>query len=114
MSSPVEPRWNPMPLGALTVTAGTPVSVLANYPTYTGLVANKVDFQNMNSPGVGQVYIGYSGMNTTTFEGVLKVLQPGESWSLTHNVGLNVIPVKDLVVDGASSGDLVLVSCHIA
>jgi hypothetical protein len=101
-------------LGAITINPGTPVSVLANFPTQTSLVANKVEFSNLWAPGGGVAYIGYSGMNTATFAGVLKVLQPGESWSLTHNVGLNVIPVKDLVVDGAVGGDLVLVSCHVA
>lgn len=106
--------FNPMPLGAVTITAGTPVSVIVNFPTYTDLVANKVDFSNLWSPGGGQIYIGYAGMNTATYAGVLKVLQPGESWSLTHNVGLNVIPVKDLYVDGVANGDLVLVSCHVA
>ena len=105
---------NPVALGAITIVAGTPQSVIANFPTYTDLTANKVDFQNLNTPGGGQVYIGYAGMNRTTYAGVLKVLQPGESWSITHNVGLNVLPVKDFYLDGAASNDLVLVSCHIA
>ena len=106
-----EPLYNPMPLGYLTVAASA-VSVIANYPTYTDLTANKVDFQAAFGNGA-QVYIGYVGMNTATGVALLKVLQPGESWSLTHNVGSNVLPVADLYIHGDNAGDLVLVFAHV-
>lgn len=102
---------NPMSLGYLTV-GGSPVSVIENYSTYTDLVANKVECQALKT-NAGTVYVGYSGMNTTSGVGVLKALQPGESWVLAHNVGMNVIPAAELYIHGSNAGDKALVVVHV-
>jgi hypothetical protein len=105
---------NPVPLGAVAVAAaGTPVSAIANFPTYTDLYANKIDFQ-CPLTNAGQIFLGVSGMVRATSAGVRKILQPGESWSSTHNVGLNVYHVQDFYVDADNNGDVAIVSAHVA
>ncbi len=103
---------NPMSLGYLTVGAA-PVSVIDNYPDLTPLMVNKVEFQ-ANKANAGEAYVGYAGLDEDTGDDLLRVLQPGESWSLTHNVGLNVIPVHLMYVHGSTEGDVVLVVVHVA
>jgi hypothetical protein len=94
--------------------AGTPVALISNFPDYTDLYSNKIDITCPLNGNAGQVYIGSLGMNKATSAGVMKILQPGESWSITHNVGLNVFHVQDFYVDADNNGDSVIALAHVA
>jgi hypothetical protein len=108
---PVEPRWNPMPLAYVSV-AAVPVSIIVNYPTYTELTAKSIDFQ-AHIDNASPIGIGYSDINLTTGIGLLKVLQPGESWSLTDPTANANIPAKIIYIHGVGLGDKVLPSAHV-
>lgn len=99
---------NPMSLGKVAVTSGTPVSILANLPTYAGVTANKIRLQA--APGnTSAVMLGTSAtMNTTTYAGVIAIIAKGDSWELEHNVGMDKIDVDTLYIDGATTGDFVV------
>lgn len=111
---------NPFPLGRVTVAAaGTPVSILANFPTFTGnadngkdLYCNKLIIWGLPSlPSVpfagntGNVYVGSKTMNKVTLAGVIAIVPPGGSFTLQHDVGMNKYHVGDFWVDVDTNGE---------
>lgn len=103
---------NPMSLGKVAVTAGTPVSILANFASYAGVKCNKLELQAL--PGnTGNVMIGVSAtMNTTTYVDVIAILDGGERFTLQHNVGMDKIDVGTFYIDGSNTGDSVVGYLH--
>lgn len=111
----------PIALGKLAPTAGTPIRCTANLadvtdgakaygntnPATNDLWVNKLEFKAPVA-NAGNVFIGFSGMNTTTLAGVLRILEPGESWGFADPSRSNVYRAGDYMVDVATNGD----SCH--
>lgn len=112
--------FKPEPLGKLAPTAGAPIRATSNLANSTDgqkafgntspgndLWVNKIEFK-APAGNTGNVFIGKSGMNTTTLVGVIRVLEPGESWPVTEHPRGNVYHLGDWFIDVANTGD----SCH--
>lgn len=122
------PATKPLPLGLVSlVTPGTGVrltSVLdasvpadgskayGNTSSSDDLWANKIDLSAPSGNAVN-IYIGFIGMNKTTLVGVLKILEPGQEWSLTNPVGMNTYRVGELAIDADSGTPGVYGSCDV-
>ena len=102
---------NPFAYGAVTATAGTPVAVTDNFSSDTDVLAMPVAYLSIQAlkDNAGNVYIGYSDMNTTTMAGVLYVIGPGESWGVGHP-NVSTIRPRDIYIDVETTGEGVLVS----
>lgn len=107
---------NPAALGKIVVAAaGTPVSILSNFEgdqDYYGMQANKIILQALPT-NTGNVYLGYSDMDTSTGEGVLAELTPGTMWSITDPSAANVFAVGIYYLDAASDGDGAYAAAHV-
>jgi hypothetical protein len=107
---------NPAALGKVAVAAaGTPVSILTNFSSndaYTNLQSNKITIQALNSNSQ-KLYIGFSNMDPSTYEGVLVELNPGETWSITDPSAANVFDVNKYYLDADVNGEAGLVSAHV-
>lgn len=100
---------NPFSLGQIIATPGTPQSVLNNFPAAKGTKTpiNMIAFQS-HPNNSGNCYVGSASMNKVNLSGVLRVLQPGDSWSVGDNMAGNIINLDTLYVDAdnPSSGIL--------
>jgi hypothetical protein len=112
----------PQALGSIIVpTPGTPVAldsalitagIMVNNDTFP---ANKILIQAYGgaignpalsgSPNAGNVYIGSKSMVRATLAGVIKVLVPGEYWTITTNVATNKYYLDKLYVDADHAND---------
>lgn len=118
------PQFKPQGLGAVTVaTPGTPVRLTINLlsadPTTNKVVTtaatdqvpcNKIGLATnpLTHGGVGntgKVYVGSASMNKTTLLGVIAVLSPGGSYSITNNVSMNIYDASTFYVDADTAGD---------
>jgi hypothetical protein len=112
--------FKPEPFGKLQPTPGTPIRATANLANSTdGLKAfgntsvrddlwvNKIEFK-ADQANTGKVYIGKSGMNTTTLAGVIRVIDPGESWSVEDVMRGNNYHLGEWLVDLSVGTDF----CH--
>ena len=100
---------NPISLGKLTVaSAGTPVALTVNFSgdaAYTGAMSSYVEVQ-ANPANTGVLYLGHSGMNTSTGVGVIAIIEKGKSWKFDPAAGNGIfIKPSDLRVDAATNGD---------
>lgn len=97
---------NPFPLGKVTVTAGVPKQIVENFKTDTDIVNKLVAKVEVCAlpDNTGNVYLGYSDMNTTTLAGVIRILGAGDSWNLSSGVKLNFIDVDKLYIDADNTG----------
>lgn len=105
---------NPVPLGLITVTAaGTPVPLIQNFTTdYASLVSNKIEIQASPS-NTGLIYIGYAGMVKATGVKVLRVLNSGETWSITDPSAADVFDVYKFYIDSDVNSEGVYASAHV-
>ncbi len=108
---------NPQPVNLVKVaTPGVPVQFTStttgaggNFNRNDDLSSNKIEF-NAHGDNIGRIYIGRQNMVRGTLAagdqtGVIKILEPGQSWSLTHNVGLNKYHAADYFIDADNAGD---------
>ena len=99
---------NPMSLGEITVTSGTPVSILANFPTYAGVKATKLGIHAL-AGNTSAVVLGVSStFNYTTNVGAIYVIAKGASFELQVQSGVDKIDVGSFYIDGATNGDKVV------
>lgn len=107
--------YNPFPLGKVTVaSAGVPVRITNNFLStsdVTDSLASKIEITAL-SGNTGNIYIGYSGMNTSTMAGVLKELLPGDSWGISDVGAPNVFKPHDIYIDSAEDGDSAICMFH--
>jgi len=103
---------NPFGLGKVAVpTPGSPVSLLVNYSSFTGnadntkdLFANKWTVQ-ANANNKGPIYIGALSMVRSTLVNVIGIVQPGQSWTWQHDVGMNKYHIGDYYLDADNAND---------
>jgi len=107
---------NPLSLGKLTVTsAGTPISFTSGFSgvlDYGTIRASKLDVQAL-STNQNNVYVGYSGMSTTTLSGVVAVLGAGDSWQLDLPDSGNRIDVSKFWLAADTNDDAALVVIYV-
>ena len=117
-------QYNPQPLGAVTVvTPGTKVRLTINLLTADpttgkvvttaatdsvpcnkiGLAANPLS--QAGAGNTGKVYIGSQSMSRTTLLGVVAIILPGGSYSITNNVSMNIYDASQWYVDADNAGD---------
>lgn len=114
---------NPQPLGNFTVSSpGTPVQItLTLQSTAAGsgyIVGSATDavlcqqilltaspITHTGAGNTGAVYFGSVGMNKSTLAGVIGVIQPGQSFTLTQNMAQNVFDANKLYLDADNAGD---------
>lgn len=101
---------NPVVLGKLAPTSGTPIRLTANLTAAYGNteIADDLHAHTLeivaSTDNAGRLYVGYTGLNKTTLAGVIKVLEPGESWSIS-GPSMNTYWVGTYFVDVATSTD---------
>ena len=125
-------QFNPQPLGAVTVvTPGTKVRLTINLlsadPT-TGKVVttsatdsvpcNKIGLAaNPLSQGgagnTGKVYVGSQSMNKTTLLGVVAIISPGGSYTISNNVSMDIYDASKWFVDADTAGDSIYGSIDV-
>ena len=115
-------QFNPQPFGNVAVvTPGTPVPLAFNLPNLSPVVAQLTDHIpcnkiNINTSTIshtgagntGKIYIGIQGMVRATLAGVIFVLSPGQSVSVTTNVNMNIYQFDQWYIDADNAGD----SCY--
>lgn len=101
---------NPVSLGKLAPTSGTAIRITTNVngaygntQTAEDLYCNSLEIKAALA-NTGQVFIGSSTMNKTTLVGVIKVLDPGDDWTLTGS-GMNTLWTGTYFIDVATTGD---------
>jgi hypothetical protein len=117
------PQLNPQPLGNVTVTTpGTPVQItLALQSTAAGsgnvvnaatdkVLVNKISLiaspiTHTGAGNTGNVYFGSRTMNRSTLSGVIGIIAPTGSFSITTNVNLNAYDANALYIDADNAGD---------
>jgi hypothetical protein len=112
------PPFRPQPFGPVTVTTpGTLVSLMSQLVAQgichatDRIAVNKIDlkpltFNRSGAGNIGNVYIGYAGMNRATGHNVLVVLTPGgPDFSITNNVGFNTYDFDTFMMDADNAGD---------
>lgn len=103
---------NPQPLGFITTTPGTPVSLLANYPDLENEYVNLILLQS-HSENLGRCFFGNTRLNLLTGEGLIYTLMgAGDSFVLT-NIAQNVYRLQDFRIDVEFAGDGVMVSVYV-
>lgn len=109
---------NPAALGIVTVvTAGSPVSLLSSVPAAQGqdFKCRAIELEAIKdvakADNTGLVYLGESGMNTSTGAGVIKSLLPGEQWSVSGFT--NALRPERLYLDADTNGDGAQVRCVV-
>jgi len=121
------PVTNPVMLGVLAPTAGTPVRLTSglvgalvdpnlpygNANSGDDLWAQKIELQAPPGNG-GNVYIGIAGMNKTTLAGVIKILEPGQQWPIFHYSGLNKYHVGEWFIDADITGSQLIGFADVA
>lgn len=112
----------PQPIGPVTVTTpGTPVQLTAFMQTITvgsgtmcvatdAVLCNKISitaspYTHTGVGNTGAVYIGQQGMVKATGAGVIAVIYPGQSFSITNNVGMNIYDLSKLYIDADTAAD---------
>lgn len=104
---------NPFPLGLISTTIGAKANLIVNFPSYTDLVANWIQIQALDT-NTKNIFVGKSDMNTTTMAGVLKILQPGETWSCPPNPGsMNRLIVSEFNIDVEVNAEGVIAACFV-
>lgn len=115
-------QLNPQPLGNVTVTTpGTPVQITKTLQATvvgSGFMCLSTDIVACNklvliaSPisqagagNTGNIYIGSSTMVRATLAGVIAVIPPGGSYSITNNVSMNIYDANKLYVDSDTASD---------
>jgi hypothetical protein len=109
----------PEPLGKITTTPGTPVRITMNLASSPAgraaygnlspgddLWGNKLELK-APSGNAGNVYIGKINMVRATLVGVIRVLEPGESWPVTEHPRGNVYHIGDFCFDSDNAADSV-------
>jgi hypothetical protein len=108
----------PIPLGKLAPASGTPIRLTANlvgslvdpFLPYgnvnsgNDLLVNKLEIK-ADTGNAGKVYIGFSGLNRATYAGVIRALDPGESWPLSDIARGNVYYLGQMFVDVDNTND---------
>jgi len=103
--------FRPQPLGKLAPTSGTPIRATANLSNAYGNTSSSLDLWARNiyvtasATNAGNVFVLYSGGNTTTLVGVVAILAPGQTWSINSSSGGNEYWVGTYLVDVATTGD---------
>ncbi len=117
------PQLNPQPLGnVLVATPGTPVQItLTLQSTAAGsgnvvnastdeVLCNKINIisstiTHTGAGNTGKIYLGSSAMVRATLAGVIAVIAPGGSYSITTNVNLNAYDANKLYLDADTAND---------
>lgn len=117
------PQSNPQPLGNFTVTTpGVPVQItlalqstaagpgyVVNSPTDAVLcqqiLITASPITHTGAGNTGNIYFGSKGMVKATLAGVIAVIQPGQSFTLTQNVANNVYDANLLYLDSDTASD---------
>jgi len=112
------PPFKPQPFGPVVVTTpGTPVPLISQMVAAgiclatDHIAVNKLDVKplTMNYGGagnIGNVYLGFAGMNKTTGFNLLVTLVPGgPDYCVTNTVGSNAYSLESYVLDADNAGD---------
>lgn len=102
---------NPFSYGKITTNIGTKRALTYNFAADSVVVAAPMSFISIKAlpANTGDVYVGYSDMNTTTLVGVLYIIGPGESVGIGHP-NISTIYPRDLYIDVSVNGEGVLAS----
>lgn len=112
----------PQPIGPVTVpTPGTPVQLTQFMQTITvgsgkmctatdAVLCNKISiiaspYTHTGAGNTGKIFIGQQSMVKATGAGVIVVLFPGQSFSITNNVGMNIYDLNNLWMDADTASD---------
>lgn len=68
-----------------------------------GLAANPLS--QAGAGNTGKVYIGELSMSRTTLLGVVAVISPGGSYTISNNVSMNLYDASKWYVDADTAGD---------
>ncbi len=119
------PQSAPQPTGPVTVpTPGTPVQLTQFMQTITvgsgkmcvatdAVLCNKIvitasPYTQAGAGNTGNVYVGQQTMVKATGAGVIAVLLPGQSFTITNNVGMNIYDLSKLYLDADTASDGVM------